>query len=44
MDKFYATLEKAWHNIPESMLESLVRSIPRRVNAVIKAKGWYTKY
>ena len=44
MDKLYATLERAWHDIPESMLESLVRSMPRRVNAVIKAKGWYTKY
>ena len=29
---------------PTSLLDSLTRSMPRRVAAVIKAEGWYTKY
>ena len=33
-----------WHCIPESLLESLYTSMPRRVAVVIKAEGWYTKY
>jgi len=31
-------------SIPTSLLDSLTRSMPRRVAAVIKAEGWYTKY
>ena len=37
-------LEEAWKEIPTSLLDSLTRSMPRRVAAVIKAEGWYTKY
>jgi len=37
-------LQEIWKNIPESLLESLYSSMPRRVEAVIKAEGWYTKY
>ena len=37
-------LLEIWNAIPESLLESLCTSIPRRVAAVIKAQGWYTKY
>jgi hypothetical protein len=36
---------QAWHRIitPET-LQKLVKSIPRRIEADIKNKGWYTKY
>ena len=37
-------LQEIWKDIPESLLESLYSSMPRRVVAVIKAEGWYTKY
>jgi len=37
-------LEEIWKDIPESLLESHYTSTPRRVAAVIKAEGWYTKY
>jgi len=37
-------LEEIWKEIPESLLESLYISMPRRVAAVIKTEGWYTKY
>ena len=38
------TLMEIWNGIPESLLESLYTSMPRRIAAVIKAEGWYTKY
>ena len=38
------TLLEIWNRIPESLLESLHTSMPRRIAAVIKAEGWYTKY
>ena len=37
-------LTEIWDGIPESPLESLYTSMPRRVAAAIKAEGWYTKY
>jgi len=37
-------LQEIWKGIPESLLESLYSSMPRRIAAVIKAEGWYTKY
>lgn len=39
-----AVLPEAWEAIPESVFESLWRSMPDRVAAVIAAKGWYTRY
>lgn len=33
-----------WELLDPSILEKLARSMPRRVQAVIAAKGWYTKY
>ena len=33
-----------WELIPDSLFETLVEGIPRRIEAVIRAKGWYTKY
>ena len=36
--------ETAWKQIPSSCFEACVESMPRRVQAVIDAKGWYTKY
>ena len=38
------TLLEIWNSIPESLLESLHTSMPRRIAAVIKAEDWYTKY
>jgi len=37
-------LQEIWKGIPQSLLESLYTSMPRRIAAVIKAEGWYTKY
>lgn len=36
--------KEAWDNLPKSLLDSLIRSMPRRVEACIAAEGWHTKY
>ena len=37
-------LVKAWQAIPSKIFEHCLASMPERVAAVIKAKGWHTKY
>jgi transposase len=37
-------LNKIWWDIGEDVLNRLIDSMPDRVQAVLKAKGWYTKY
>ena len=37
-------LKEEWLNIDQSILENLVDSMPRRIEAVIKSKGYPTKY
>ena len=36
--------QKEWNNIPVSVCQNLIESMPRRVQAVLQAKGGYTKY
>ncbi|KAK6016493.1 transposase [Ostertagia ostertagi] len=40
----FAQLEEAWKSIPQSFLDTLLDSMPRRCQAVIDAKGFATKY
>ena len=35
---------EAWEAIPQEQIDDLIKSMPRRCAAVIKAKGWHTKY
>ena len=35
---------EAWENINPEVLENLVKSMIARLEAVILADGWYTKY
>jgi hypothetical protein len=37
-------VEKEWNDIPSKVCENLIESMLRRVEAVLKAKGGYTKY
>ncbi len=37
-------LKGEWEKIPSAYLEKLEDSMPRSIEAVIKAKGWATKY
>lgn len=43
-EKLAEVLPLVWDTIPEEFFEKLWRSMPSRVEAVIEAKGWYTKY
>ncbi len=43
-DELKATVKETWASIPPQQCHKLITSIPRRINAVIKAKGAPTKY
>lgn len=43
-EELWQILQKEWHNIDISVYQNLVDSMPRRVAAVIKSKGYPTKY
>jgi hypothetical protein len=34
----------AWEAVPQDLIETLILSMPRRLTALRKAKGWYTKH
>jgi transposase len=37
-------LQAAWDTIPKEFFDALIESMPRRIEACIKAEGWHTKY
>lgn len=39
-----AIIEQLWYSIPVEYIQELYNSMPRRVDALIRAKGYYTKY
>lgn len=41
---YFEALETAWEDIDPGYLQKLVESMPRRLEAVLKAKGGHTKY
>ena len=43
-DALKAAIVEAWQKIPNSLIKRLVESMPQRLEAVRKAKGWQTKY
>lgn len=44
MHALWERMEKEWNAIPANVCVGLVESMPRRIAAVLKAKGGYTKY
>lgn len=44
IDELWTTLQDIWKNIPQRFIDKLYRSMPKRVNAVYKAKGHNSKY
>jgi transposase len=42
--ELFEIIKQAWQNIPQTLLEKLVDSMPDRCAAVIENKGWPTKY
>jgi hypothetical protein len=43
-EEMKATLQLVWDALPEEILTNLVASMPRRIQAVIDAKGAPTKW
>ena len=40
----HSTIKEAWEAIPQEKIDILIGSISRRINTLIKAKEWQTKY
>ena len=38
------TAKECWMELRKEVLEAEIRSMPNRLQTVITAKGWYTKY
>jgi hypothetical protein len=43
-EELFSAIEVIWESLPHSLIQSLVESMPRRCDAVIKARGQATKY
>lgn len=37
-------IDEAWWLVPQSLIDTIIESMPNRLAALRKAKGWYTKY
>jgi hypothetical protein len=37
-------LKVAWERVPQAFIDNLIDSMPRRLEALVRARGWYTKY
>jgi transposase len=44
LDRLVEAAKEAWHAIDQGILHRLAMTMKHRVDAVIEAKGWYTKY
>ena len=44
IEQLWERVVEEWNKIPASVCQGLIESMPRRIQAVIKAKGGYTKY
>lgn len=44
LDTLIQAAQEAWHNIDNEILYTLATTMENRVQAVIQAEGWYTKY
>lgn len=42
--EFYEAIRAAWWAIPQATIDALIDSISRRIEAVYRVRGWYTKY
>ena len=42
--QLWERIQEVWEGIPVEECQKLIESMPRRVQAVVKAKGGYTKY
>jgi transposase len=43
-DLLFRRIYTAWEALEPRVWEAMVQSMPRRIEALIAAKGWHTKY
>jgi transposase len=43
-DKLARVIVEAWEAIPQDCTDGLIKSMDNRVNAILDAEGWHTKY
>ena len=43
-EHLWLVLQDVWNNLPAEFLQKLCASLPRRIDAVLKANGGHTKY
>jgi hypothetical protein len=44
ISELWCRVESEWNKIPVQVCTELIESMPRRVDAVLKARGGHTKY
>ncbi len=44
VQELWDRFQEEWDRIEPSVCQNLIESMPRRIEAVLKAKGGYTKY
>jgi len=44
MIELWKRVEETWESIGAEVYKNLIKSMPRRIDAVLKAKGYWTKY
>ena len=42
--ELWERVQDEWNKIPVETVQNLIDSMPKRINAVLKARGGYTKY
>ena len=43
-EELWQAIQEEWVNFPRAALDTLFESMPRRVGALLKARGGHTKY
>ena len=43
-NELWLAIEEEWNNIPPDFCNKLIDTMPQRINAVLKAKGFNTKW
>ena len=43
-EAFEAAAQEAWERIDQGWIDGLINTMGHRIKAVIKARGWQTKY
>src|SRR5260370_25710301 len=44
LDELWVMAQEEWYVIPRDQIEALTDSVPRRIDALVDARGWYAKY